>query len=232
MKGAICSLLASALVLSVGVRAAQADKPKKVVIEQFSGPSSDQFKKLVAGAVSKQGIEVVIDKKRAATEADLGLLQVSDNYPAVAKELGVGAFIDGTVTGSKHLTARLKVKGPDGASLGSASWTGANAKKLLNSIDDTVAKKLASILSGGAAKEEAPVAAAAAKEEAVAEEAPKARKKKAADDEEKPAKSKEEDATVSASASTDSEEPSGPPSPYARFDLAAGAHVYGRNFSY
>ena len=53
--------------------------------------------------MAKQGIEVVTDKKRAATEADLGLLQVSDNYAAVAKELGVGAFIDGTVTGSKHL---------------------------------------------------------------------------------------------------------------------------------
>src|SRR6185436_664927 len=114
--------------------------------------------------------------------------------------------------------------------------TGANAKKLLNSIDDTVAKKLAGILGGGGgAKEEAPAAeAAAAKEEAVAEEAPKAKKKKAAPpaDEEAPAKGKEEEATVSASASADSEEPSGPPSPYARFDVAVGAHVYGRNFSY
>jgi hypothetical protein len=236
MKGAIGSLFASALVLTLGVRTAHADKPKKVVIEQFSGAASDQFKKLVAGAVAKQGIEVVSDKKRAATEADLGLLQVSDNYAAVAKELGVGAFIDGTVTGSKHLTARLKVKGPDGSSLGSASWTGANAKKLLNSIDDNVGKKLASILGGGGgAKEEAPAAEAAAKEEAVAEEAPRPKKKKAAAapaaDEEKPAKS-EEDATVSAKAEKDSEEPSGPPSPYARFDLAAGAHIYGRNFSY
>jgi hypothetical protein len=232
MKGAICSLFASALVLSVGMRAAQADKPKKVVIEQFSGSGADQFKKLVAGAVAKQGIEVVSDKKRAATEADLGLLQVSDNYPAVAKELGVGAFIDGTVTGSKHLTARLKVKGADGSALGSASWTGANLKKLLNSIDDTVAKKVAGILNGGGAKEEAPVAEAPAKEEAVAEEAPKPKKKKAAApaEEEKPAKS--EEATVSASASKDDEEPSGPAAPFTRFDLAAGAHVYGRNFSY
>jgi hypothetical protein len=235
MKGAISSLLASALVLSLGVRTAQADKPKKVVIEQFSGTASDQFKKLVAGAVAKQGIEVVSDKKRAATEADLGLLQVSDNYAAVAKELGVGAFIDGTVTGSKHLTARLKVKGPDGAALGSASWTGANAKKLLNNIDDTVAKKVAGILSGGGAAKEEAAPAAEAKEEAVAEEAPKPKKKKAAApaaDEEKPAKS-EEEASVSASASKeDDETPSGPPSPFTRFDLAAGAHVYGRNFSY
>ena len=232
MKGAISSLLASALVLSVGVRGAHADKPKKVIIEQFSGTSADQFKRLVAGAVAKQGIEVVTDKKRAATEADLGLLQVSDNYAAVAKELGVGAFIDGTVTGSKHLTARLKVKGPDGASLGSASWTGANAKKLLNSIDDTVAKKLAGILGG--AKEEAPAAAAAA-DEAVAEEAPKSKKKKAAPppEEDKPAKAEKEEGSVSASAQEhDTEEAAGPRAPYASLDVAVGAHVYGRNFSY
>jgi hypothetical protein len=238
MKRAISGLLASALVMSVGVRVARAEKPKKVVVEQFSGAGADQFKKLVAGALSKQGIDVVSDKKRAATEADLGLLQVSDNYPAVAKELGVGAFIDGTVTGSKHLTARLKVKGPDGAALGSASWTGANQKKLLNSIDDTVAKKLAGIFAGGSAKEEAPAVVAeapAAKEAEPAEEAPKPRKKKAAaaSDEEKPAKS-EEDASVAASVKEEEEEEeaAGPPSPHPALDLAVGAHVYGRKFSY
>ena len=235
MKRAISGLLASALVMSFGVRAARADKPKKVIVEQFSGPGADQFKKLVAGAIGKQGIEVISDKKRAATEADLGLLQVSDNYPAVAKELGVGAFIDGTVTGSKHLTARLKVKGADGAALGSASWTGANQKKLLNAIDDTVAKKLAGIFAGGAAaKEEAApaVAEAAAAKEEVAEEAPKPKKRKAAaaDDEEKPAKASEEEGTVAAK--SDEDEPNFAASPFPSLDLAVGAHVYGRKFEY
>jgi len=235
MKRAISGLLASALVMSFGVRAARADKPKKVIVEQFSGAGADQFKKLVAGALGKQGIEVISDKKRAATEADLGLLQVSDNYPAVAKELGVGAFIDGTVTGSKHLTARLKVKGPDGAALGTASWTGANQKKLLNTIDDTVAKKLAGIFAGGAAdKEEAAPAVAeaapAAKEE-VAEEAPRPKKRKAvAADEEKPAKDSEEAGAVAAS--SDEDEPGAAPSPFPSLDLAVGAHVYGRKFEY
>ena len=51
MKRAISGLLASALVMSFGVRAARADKPKKVIVEQFSGAGADQFKKLVAGAL-------------------------------------------------------------------------------------------------------------------------------------------------------------------------------------
>ena len=37
MNRAISGLVASALVLSVGVRAARAEKPKKAVVEQFSG---------------------------------------------------------------------------------------------------------------------------------------------------------------------------------------------------
>jgi hypothetical protein len=248
MKAAIVGLLASAFLVSVGARTAHAQKPKKVVVEQFSGVAADKFRRIVVAALVNQGIEVVSDKKRAATEADLGLLQVSDNYAAVAKELGAGAFIDGSVTGRRHLTARLKVKGPDGSPMGGASWMGANERKLLNTIDDTAAKKLASVLAGGgggaaAAKEdaevaEAPAAKAAAKEE-VAEETPpptKGRRKKAAPPpeeageeggSEKPSKARDDETTVAEEA----DEP-GSSAPFKRLDLQIGAHVYGRNFSY
>jgi hypothetical protein len=235
MNRAICGLLASAVILSAGARVARAEKPKRVVIEQFSGTAADKFKRVVAAELGKQGIEVVSDKKRAATEAELGLLNVSDNYAAVAKELGVGAFIDGTVTGSKHLTARLKVKAADGSALGSASWTGANDKKLLGAVDDNVGKKLAAIFGGGAAKEEAAPAAEAAAPAAkeVAEEAPAPRKKsrKAAKAEEetaeKPAKAEDTEAVVAETA----EAPSAP-SRLPALDVAVGAHVYGRTFTY
>jgi hypothetical protein len=236
MNRAICGLLASAVILSAGARVARAEKPKKVVVEQFSGTAADKFKRVVVAELGKQGIEVVSDKKRAATEAELGLLNVSDNYAAVAKELGVGAFVDGTVTGSKHLTARLKVKGPDGAALGSASWTGANDKKLLAAVDDSAGKKLAAIFNGGAAKEEAAPAAEAAAPagKEVAEEAPapkkKSRKAAKAEEEaasEKPAKSDDAEAVVA-----DSAEPARAPSRMPALDIAAGAHVYGRTFSY
>src|SRR5947209_277302 len=139
MKGAICGLFASTLLLSVGAaRVAHAEKGRRVVVEQFSGTGAEKFRRLVQSTLARQGVDLVSDKKVAATEADLGLLQVSDNYAAVAKELGVVAFVDGTVTGSKHLTARLKVKGADGASLGGGSWTGANERKLVATVDDTL----------------------------------------------------------------------------------------------
>jgi hypothetical protein len=235
MNRAICGLLASAVILCAAGRVARADKPKKVVIEQFSGTAAEKFKRIVVSELGKQGIEVVSDKKRASTEAELGLLNVSDNYPAVAKELGAGAFIDGTVTGSKHLTARLKVKGADGASLGGASWTGANERKLLGAVDGSLGKKLAAIFGGGAAKEEAaaPVAEEAPAKEAVAEEtsAPKKKSRKAKPAEEEaaaaPAKADGAESTVAESA-----EPPAPPSRLPALDVAVGAHVYGRNFTY
>lgn len=234
MKGAISSVLASAFLLSVGAGIAHAEKPKRAVVEQFSGTGADKFRKLVQAELAKQGIELISDKKRAATEADLGLLQVSDNYAAFAKELKVDAFIDGTVTGSKKLTARLKVKGPDGAAQGGASWVGANEKKLLNTIDDTLSKKLAAVFAGGgaAAKEEAaPVAEAAAKPgktEEVAEEKPRKKKKAESEESEAPKADAEEEASVSASVDEDD----GPPSAHKKLDVAVGAHVYGRKFSY
>jgi hypothetical protein len=110
---------------------------------------------------------------------------------------------------------------------------------LLATVEGGVGKKLTAIFSGGSgAKEEAPVAEAApaaaepaAKE--VAEEAPKptkgrkAKKVAAAEESEKPAAASEADSTVSETAAVESA-----PSSQKRLDLAIGAHVYGRNFTY
>jgi hypothetical protein len=109
---------------------------------------------------------------------------------------------------------------------------GANEKKLIASIGDSLAKKLAAVFAGGAAKEEAVAEAPKAeKAAAVAEEKPAAKKKKAAEpaEESEAAKPSEDETTVAASAD---EEETGPASPFTKLDLAVGAHVYGRKFSY
>src|SRR4030095_6955970 len=103
--------------------------------EQFSGKGADKFRIVVSRILVKGGVDIISDKKVATTEADLGLLQVSDTYAAVSKELKAGAFLDGTVTGKKKLTARLRVKGPDGSPMGQATWMGKSLPKLLKTVN-------------------------------------------------------------------------------------------------
>jgi hypothetical protein len=119
MKRAVCGLIASTLLVVAGGEA-WAQKTRKVVVEQFKGAGADKFRDLVANALEKvSGIDVVADKKVATTEADLGLLTVSDSYEAVARELKVAAFVGGTVAGTKKKTTlKLRVKDAEGNALG------------------------------------------------------------------------------------------------------------------
>jgi hypothetical protein len=246
---AICGFFASTLVGAiVHTPAAWAQKPKRVVVEQFSGTGADKFRIVVSRILVKGGVDIISDKKVATTEADLGLLQVSDNYAAVSKELKAGAFIDGTVTGKKKLTARLRVKGPDGAPMGNAIWQAKKLPALLKAVNATLSAKLATIFTnaaGGkqpeAAAAPAPVAAAAP---APADDTPPppkaaAKKKKADDEEPAPAEEKVAAADGEKAAPADADEPTvseeaepEKPSKFHKLDLAAGAHVYGRTFSY
>jgi hypothetical protein len=240
---AICGFIASTLLGAfVHTPAAWAQKPKRVVVEQFSGKGADKFRIVVSRILVKGGVDIIADKKVATTEADLGLLQVSDNYAAVSKELKAGAFLDGTVTGKKKLTARLRVKGPNGSPMGQATWMGKSLPKLLKTVNATLSAKLAAIFTNaaGGAKPDAagaePVAAAAPIDEPPPP--PRASRKKAAAEEEpapaeatasgeKAAAAEADEPTVSEEAESESK-----PSKFSKLDLAAGAHVYGRTFSY
>lgn len=232
MKGAICGLIASTLLIGLGQgRVAWAQK--RVVVEQFqgSGAEKDKFRQMVISAVEKAGGEVIPDKKVAASEADLGLLAVSDNYAAAAKELKAAAFVGGAVTGSKKLTAKLKIKDATGSGLGDESWSGASGKALLSAIDGNLNARVAEILGkvgGGAGAPPPPPVAAAEKPAKSEEEAPKAKPK--SDDGGGSAKSSSGSAgenTVSASADSDSNAGA-----LKGLDVMVGAHVYSRKFDY
>jgi hypothetical protein len=186
-------------------------------------------------------------EKVTATEADLGLLQVSDNYAAVAKEIKVAAFFGGTISGKgRKVTARLRGTGADGKPLGQAVWNAKSLAKLFAAVGGTLSKKMAGMMAGAkaptgggaaAAKEEPATASASSKERTVAAadpDEPPARGRKAAassdDDDPPPRKraAKDDDETVSSSA--DLEE--APRTGRQKLDLAFGAHVYRRDFSY
>lgn len=225
----------------------------KVVIEQFDGSGAAGFRNQVKKALGELGVDVVTDKKLAATEADLGLMQASDSYAAVAKQVGATHFIRGTVKGKKP-TATLTVKNSDGKKAGQKTFTGKNASQLTATLDKQLKKVLADILDVGAGgavaeakddkqedkkeakKEEKKAAKAEAKEAKEEKAAEKKSAKAEADDEEE----EEEDAadakanTADVSASAKREEPSdnGKSVGWKGLDVAFGTFIYNREFAY
>jgi hypothetical protein len=227
MRGPFAAVVASIVVLGAAGGPAWAQK-KKVVVEQFSGPGSDRFRQSVMTALAKSGVDVVSDKKVANVEADLGLIQVSDAYGPVAKELKVSAFVGGSVTGGKKPRAKLVVHGPDGGVMGDQVWSESNTNKLISAINSNVGSKLAALLGGGGggdkAEEKAEKKAEKPAPEAVAAaEEPKPKKEAAADDDDGSSKKRkkkplvedavkeEEKPEAEVTASAKKEEPEEPP---------------------
>lgn len=210
MKGAVFAVLALSIALFSGTALAQ----KKVVVEQFSGSGSDKLRQAVVKAAEKAGADVVSDKKVAAVEADLGLMQTSDAYGAVARELKAGGFISGSVSGKKP-KARVIVRDADGNSVGEASYPGANPAKAVAAAEAALAKDLPPLLdklkggAGGGAVAEKP------KKESKKEEAKKEKEKEkekeesastttaSADEEEKPKKKKKKKVEEETASETD-----------------------------
>ncbi len=251
MKSALWGLAVSSIFVLSATHptTAWAQKGRRVVIEPFAGPSADRFQKMVAGALAKQsGFEMVPDKRVSSVEADLGLIQIADAYPAVAKELKATAFVGGRIDVAKNKKAkgRLVVRDAEGAVAGDESWSAATLAKLMSALEHDVPGKLAELLdrvkggSGGGGK----TAAAKADSAPAAERAPVAakdddefapkKKNKKADDEapaaaDAPASAETAEATVHGSPSEGAGEGG-----FAGhgIDLAVGSHVYSRNFTY
>jgi outer membrane biosynthesis protein TonB len=233
----------------------------KIVVEQFQGPGADRLRQQVVAQLAQQGeMEIVPDKKVAATEADLGLIQSSDAYDAVAKQLKANFFLGGAVSAGKKHTAKLTLRTADGGVLGSTSWSAPNQKKLMSEVSSTLAPKLQSLMakSGAGAGGGATAAATKAEEPAGAPPPPPPEEKKpskkevekaaeadkadeapkVAEDEEKPRKRSrgrdsedEDDTSVSARASRDAA--GGVRKVGANvIDLFAGVHFFSRTFDY
>lgn len=248
MKGALCGLVASTLLMVAGGEA-WAQKTRNVVVEQFRGSGADKYREMVTAALQKlPGVDVVSDKKVATTEADLGLLTVSDSYEAVARELKVAAFVSGVVAAAKKKTTlKLAVKDAEGKSLGNQSWSGANAAKAYAAAKAGLPGALKGLLAdakapSGKAAADAPVARAEKKKDAeearaekaaaappvaakvAKEEAPKKKKKQKVEAEEE--ESAEAEATVAESVDDEAEDEDESAGPTGGM-TAAGAPVTG-----
>lgn len=156
LRNVVGTAIALTFIAAVLAPAAVADP--KVVIEQFSGAGAKNHRESVRKALASLKVEVVSDKKLAATEADLGLMQASDAYGAVAKQLGATHFLSGSSGGKKPLFT-LVAKDDSGKKVGQKVFRGKNPKQLDGVLAAQLPKALSELLgvSGGAAVAAAPV---------------------------------------------------------------------------
>jgi hypothetical protein len=149
-KVVFVALVASTLFLGSGFTSNAWAQKKRVVVELFKGPNAERVRLAVVRSLLKQRIEVVQVKKVAMVEADLGLIRASDNYPAVARELKVNAFVGGTVMPGKRPRARIVVRSPDGGVVGQTAFQGMNVIRLIANIDNGGGPRLVAMV--GSAK--------------------------------------------------------------------------------
>jgi hypothetical protein len=252
MKAAVCGLVASTLALTVAPsREAWAQRSHRVVVEKFSGPGTMRFRTMVLAVLAKKGAVVLPIEKVTTTEADLGLLKVSDNYVAAAKELKATAFFAGTITSRKRkTTAWLQGTGADGKRLGPpAVWTASSPGKVFASMKANLSKKMAVMLAASSAHAVEPgtesekvaphkdvdeVLAAAEAETAAPRRASRRKVEQVADEEEPPPLRRRarvvRDDEESISADADLEAASA--RERQRLDVSLAAHVYRRDFNY
>jgi hypothetical protein len=259
MRGPFAVLALSSLFVLTGLEGVASAQRKPVVIEMFKGPNAPRVRAVVAKALMKSGLTVVTDKKLAAIEADLGLVKVSENYPAIARETKAVGFVAGIVTGGRRPKARVVVRNPEGKIIGAQGWQATGFGKLLLAVNGTAGPKIAGIISaggGGGAPAEKPavagkaaaeddVLAAAEKpakgapaEEAAAEEedpAPRKRKSKAGDEEKsEEGEAAEGDADAEVAAEADEDEPKAKKKAVAGtgLNIAFVMRMFSRNFAY
>lgn len=124
-------LVTSSLLLSLVVAAwpgpAQAQAPQ-VAVDRIRGPQGARLRTLLVRNLEENGL-VVVDRalvEEAAVAATGRRRLRDDDYPIVARELNIKAFIEGRVARARRSwTLRLTVRnGADGMNLGTVRWTG------------------------------------------------------------------------------------------------------------
>jgi hypothetical protein len=253
MRGPFAFAFALSLFAVVGTEGVASAQKKPVVIEMFKGPNAPRVRAVVAKALTRSGMLVVSDKRLAAIEADLGLVRVAENYPAIARETKAVGFVAGIVTGGRRPKARIVVRNAEGKIIGGQGWQATGLGKLLLAVNGSAGPKIAGILSSGggaaarpavAAKQEstedilaaADKKAAAAEEPAAEEEAPRKKRAKADEEEEPAAEGDEEKGDADAEVTAEADEEEAPSkrkaAPGTGLNIAFVLRMFSRNFAY
>ena len=159
----LCATLA-ALVLAGGALPVHA-APKRLGVATFRGPGEGATRNVVMKIGKNHGYQIIAGQQIAKTAGRLRVtLDTNDSFEAVAKELGVAAFVTGEVSKKK---ATLTVhNGSDGSVVAEAGWSGPNPRKLSIAVARTFWKRLGSAIERGKAPSGAKQAVVAQEEAA------------------------------------------------------------------
>jgi hypothetical protein len=149
MKGlVICAVGLCALVSLGAPRRARAEAVHRVVVEPFVGVGSPRLREQTIGALTELGQKVIPDRNVASAAASLGLVQLSDNYSFLARDLNATLFVEGAIIakGRRNFTAHIKAKNREGVLVGRAAWSGTSVAGMLPRIQRGLAPGLRAIL--------------------------------------------------------------------------------------
>ncbi|MEP6653352.1 MAG: hypothetical protein ABJA82_08345, partial [Myxococcales bacterium] len=128
------------VLLAGGYQAAQA-APKRLGVVAFQGPGEGVTRNVVMKEGKAKRYQVIGAPQiwKASVKTKVGF-DNDDAFQTMARELGISAFITGSVTKKK---ATLTVRnGADGSVVAQASWTGANPRKVAAAVKKTFWAKL------------------------------------------------------------------------------------------
>ena len=238
MKG----LLVAAATLLAGTflgnpKAASANAAHRVAIEPFVGQATSAFREQTVTALTNLGHLVLPERELAAAMSSLGVMRVSDNFGALAREMKATLYVHGAIWTERRklMMGRLVVRGPTGVLVGEADWSGRNLTDVLLKIQSTIGARLATILGGradGRPADPPPVAFRRVSNPGsgtVVEVDPGEGVRRGPSRAAAGAPSEDEENAAEISAKADAE---GPGSGLSTIDVSAGTHLYSRTFLY
>lgn len=238
---AVAALTLFALIWTGAASIAHAQRGgTRIVVGEFSGPGSSKVRTAVVRALSKRrGVNIVSQRDADEAAENLGVdWNESSGAAAVASELRVNAYIDGSVARQRgRWVARLRVRsGETGEVVAEPTFQHQSRNRLPRIVQRQLWREVADAVGSSAPAEEEeeaeeeetdePGGAAGVSRGPTRVERPARAREGTAEEGEEEQPEEEEEEEV-AETTSDDEEPGLTP-----FELGAGAHIFSRHLTY
>ena len=219
------------LVLAASAEPARAQVVHRIVVDTFIGTPAPGVRELIISELVQQGHQIVPDSNLKAVVSGLGLKRLSENYAAVAQQLGATLFLEGVTSRRRSVyTTRVRMRNAAGP-VGDATWSGAGVPRLLAKVRSGLSRRLAAMVAGDGSREPANATAPAAL--AASPAAGQGAGPVISDSDNgssAQAMGSAGEVRAAAAQEEDSEQPSSSRS--SRLEIVAGPHVFARQFAY